>query len=378
MDTHSLVGNIYIGKISNVVKGIRATFVNIGLEKDVFLQIEEGQNFIYTNNAPSHTYPKIGDELLVQITKDAYKSKAATATSMISLTGRYSVLTYKKSFIGLSSKITHFQERSRLKSIFSPLLSDEYGFIIRTNAEGINEEDLFKESELLISSFNHLLEVSKYRKCFQCIYKEPANYLRLIRDLYQNNIDQYLFDDQVLYTKALDYFDEDYYQGLSSHFELRDLKDYNLYQAYSLKAKIDKALNEKIWLDSGANLFIQATEALMVIDVNTSKSTGKKNFEETVFNINIEAAKEIARQIRLRNLSGIIIVDFIDMQEEKHKQELLNTIEALFLKDRIKTTLIDMTPLGLVEITRKKIDKNIFEKFKHLEVTMDEKTEDLN
>lgn len=371
-DTHSLVGNIYIGKVSNIVKGIGATFVNIGLEKDVFLQLEEGQHFIYTNNAPSSTYPKVGNELLVQITKDEYKAKSATATSLISLTGRYSVLTYRKSFIGLSSKIKSFHERHRLKNVYSPFLNEEYGFIIRTNAEGICEEDLIKESELLISSFNYLLQVSQFRKCFQCVYKEPANYLRLIRDLYQNNIDTYLFDDEILYQKALDYFDEDYYQDLSSHFELRQMKDYSLYQAFGFKAKIDKALNEKIWLDSGANLFIQSTEALMVIDVNSSKSTSKKNFEETVFNINLEAAGEIARQIRLRNLSGIIIVDFIDMQEEEHKQKLLDTLEVLFLQDRIKTSLIDMTPLGLVEITRKKADKNIYEKFKNLEELTDE------
>lgn len=371
-DTHSLVGNIYIGKISNIVKGIGATFVNIGLEKDVFLQMEEGQHFIYTNNGRSNTYPKVGDELLVQITKDEYKQKSATATSLISLTGRYSVLTYRKSFIGLSSKIKHFQERSRLKNIFTPFLKDEYGFIIRTNAEGIGEEDLIMESEQLISTFNQLIQVSQFRKCFQCIYKEPENYLRLIRDLYRNNIDTYIFDDEILHQKALEYFNEDFYHDLSSHFELRLMKDYNLYQALGFKAKIDKALSEKVWLDSGANLFIQSTEALMVIDVNSSKSTSKKNFEETVFNINIEAATEICRQIRLRNLSGIIIVDFIDMQVIEHKQKLLDTLEALFLNDRIKTTLIDMTPLGLVEITRKKSDKNIYEKFKNLEVFIHE------
>ncbi len=371
-DTHSLVGNIYIGKVSNIVKGIRATFVDIGLEKDVFLQMEEGQHFIYTNNTPSHTYPKVGDELLVQITKDEHKAKSATATSLISLTGRYCVLTYHKSFVGLSSKIKHFHERSRLKDVFSPFITEDYGFIIRTNAEGVSEEDLTRESELLISTFNHLKQISPFRNCFQCIYKEPANYLRLIRDLYQNDISTYLFDDEGLYQQALDYFNEDYYDQLSTHFELRLLKDYTHYQAFGFKAKIDKALNEKVWLDSGANLFIQSTEALMVIDVNSSKSSSKKNFDETVFNINLEAAHEIARQIRLRNLSGIIIIDFIDMQVSEHKQILLDTLATLFLQDRIKTTVIDMTPLGLVEITRKKSDKNLYEKFKNLEVKINE------
>ncbi|PKM49740.1 MAG: ribonuclease E/G [Firmicutes bacterium HGW-Firmicutes-7] len=362
---HSIIGNIYIGKVSNVVKGINATFVNIGLDKDVFLQIEEGQYFIYTNDKSSTDSPKIGDELLIQITKDFYMSKAATATSMISLTGRYSVLTYKKSFIGISSKVKKIQERYRLKNIYNNVLNDEYGFIIRTNAVDISEDDLLKECDMLIATFNRIREVGKFRKSYQCVYKEPQNYIRLIRDLYKNNVDVYVFDDEGLYNCAKDYFNDDFYNNISDRFELRTDTN-NLYTLLGFNAKIEKALQDKVWLNSGANLFIQPTEALIVIDVNTSKSVGKKNFEDTVYAINIEAAKEIARQMRLRNLSGIIIIDFIDMQVEAHNKQLLDTLEAIFLEDRIKTTLVDMTPLGLVEVTRKKADKNIYDKFKDL------------
>lgn len=361
---HSSVGDIYIGRISNVVDGIHATFVNIGQDKDVFLQIEEGQHFIYTNKKASHEMPKVGDELLIQITKESYMSKAPTATSMINVTGRYCVLTYKKNYVGVSTKIKGSSERSRLKRIFTEVLCEDFGFIIRTNAEEVAEEDLIKERDQLIAAFYKLIENAKYRRCFQCIYKEPHNYIRLIRDLYKNNVESYIFDNEELYQNALDYFSDCIYGDLPTRFKLHLDSKHNLYALLGLGAKIEKALYEKVWLNSGANLFIQLTEALTVIDVNTSKSVSKKNFEDTIYAINQEAAKEIARQIRLRNLSGIIIIDFIDMHIEEHKQKLLSSLSAYFLEDRIKTTLVDMTPLGLVEITRKKSDKNIYEKFK--------------
>lgn len=368
VSSHSSIGDIYIGKISNIVGGIHATFVNIGQDKDVFLQIEEGQHFIYINNKASHELPKIGDELLIQIMKESYLSKAPTATSMINITGRYAVLTYKKNYVGVSTKIKGITERTRLKGIFTEGLSDDFGFIIRTNAAEVSEDDLVKERDQLITSFYKLIDHAKYRKTFQCIYKEPRSYIRLIRDLYKNNVDRYDFDDEELYQNAMDYFNDTIYEDLHTRFRLNIDTKHNLFMSLGLGPKIEKAMYEKVWLNSGANLFIQPTEALIVIDVNTSKCVGKKNFEETVFAINLEAAKEIARQIRLRNLSGIIIVDFIDMQHEEHKQTLLNTLSNLFLEDRIKTTLVDMTPLGLVEITRKKLDKNIYEKFKGIAI----------
>lgn len=366
INKNSIIGNIYIGKVSNIIKGIGAIFIDIGLENDVFLQIQKNQHYIYTNNKPSTELPKPGDELLVQITKDSYKTKAASVTSMINLTGRYCVLTYKKNFIGISSKINDLHERNRLKKIFHQKRNENYGFIVRTNAEKVSEEDLISECNILISTFNKLLELGRYRTSFQCIYKEHENYIRLIRDLYKDRINTYLFDDEHLYNNAIEYFNNEFYENISDKFKLKIKPEYNLFTKFGLKSKIEKALNEKVWLKSGANLIIQSTEALYVIDVNTSKSVSKKNFEDTVFATNIEAAKEIARQIRLRNLSGIIIVDFIDMNSEEHKTRLLSSLEELFLADRIKTTLVDMTALGLVEITRKKIDRNLYEKMREI------------
>ena len=357
-----IVGNVYIGQISNIVKNIQAAFIDVGLEKDVFLQLDSMNHYIYTNGKESTEVPKVGDELLVQITKDAHGSKMPTATSMIAITGRYSVLTYKKCFIGLSSKIHGMDERNRLKEIFKKSLHSMYGFIVRTNAMGVSEDHLTLEIQQLTTQFHRIMENSKYLKCFQCVYKQPAIYIQLIRDLYEHKVEEYIFDDHDIYNEAIDFFREEIYDYIIEKFRLYKDDTYTLYKLYNIGVQIDRAIQEKVWLKSGANLVIQPTEALVAIDVNTSKAISKnRNFEETVYQINMEAAKAVARQIRLRNLSGILIVDFIDMKDEKHKEHLLETLNRLLAQDRVKTVLVDMTPLGLVEITRKKTGKPLKE-----------------
>lgn len=367
--SESIIGNIYIGRISNIAKGIQAAFVNIGMETDVFMQLESGHRYIYTKDKPSDMAPKPGDELLVQVIKDPYMDKAATVTGMISIPGRYAVLTYHKNFIGLSSKIRDIHEKERLKKIYEPAVTEDYGFIVRTNAEGVKEEDLIEERDYLISQFNQLMEIKNYRPCFSCVSSQPQPVIKLIRDLYQGDISRYIFNHKPTYEAAVDYFNNNYYGDLVKKFELYE-DSYDLFSLYGLRSKIEKASAERVWLNSGANLVIQPTEALTVIDVNTSKSSGKKNSSDTIFHINLEAAKEIARQIRLRNLSGIIIVDFIGMQDESHEKQLMEALSKLLASDRIKTVLVDITPLGLVEITRKKTDKNLYEKLKELEVNL--------
>ncbi len=365
-EKNSLVGNIYIGKVSNIAKGINAVFVDIGIEKDVFLQLEDGDHIQYINDKESKLPPKIGDELLVQIIRDSYGSKAPAATGMISLAGRYSVLTFKKSFVGLSSKITLPSERKRLKRIFTPYINEDYGFIIRTNAENLEEEVLISEITMLIDNYNNIMSTYRYKKLFQILYKALPDYLRIIRDLYKSEISSCEFDDYDIFSKATKYFKDNSDCPINYDFVFVEEGEGSLFKKYNFKSKLEKLLNEKIWLKSGANLVIQPTEALVSIDVNTSKSIGKSNFEDTIFAINIEAAKEIARQLRLRNLSGIIIVDFIDMGSETNKKLLLETLKNEISKDRIKTTLIDMTPLGLVELTRKKTDNTLSEKLKNI------------
>lgn len=363
----SMVGHIYIGKVTNAMPGVQAVFVSIGLEQDVFLQIKDDDHFIYTNGKESSIKPSIGDELIIQIIKDAYMSKAPTATSMMSIDGRYCVLTYSKCFIGMSSKIKEKNEKERLKSIFEKGLTNEYGFIVRTNAEYVEEDVLIEEMDDLVEKYDAIIQTAPYRKCNYLLYKQPSKFIKFIRDANKSDITQYSFDDETLFDLAKAYFNHPIYP-IENQLVLHTDAQYNLYKLYSLKSKIQKALQEKVWLKSGANLIIQRTEALVVIDVNTSKSVGKKNnVEQAIYNINLEAAFEIAKQVRLRNLSGIIIIDFIDMQEDENKQKLMMKLQKCFDQDRIKTTVVDMTALGLVEVTRKKSDKSLYEVLEDVE-----------
>jgi ribonuclease G len=361
----SYVGNIYIGKVVRVVKGINAAFVDIGLEQNAYLSLNDVSNIYYTNGKDKKAKLVQGDEIIVQVTKDAHKTKGPKLTTDFSITGRFSVLTTNKCFLGISSKIIDKKERKRLKDIFIKNINSEYGFIARTNASEISNDEINNEINELISTYNKIVSSSSYRTVKQCIYNQPHKYITLLRDLFSQDINEYVYDNEILFNEAKLYI-ENYMPEQLHKVRLYTDKSYNLYNLYGLASKVNKALNEKIWLKSGASIVIQPTEALVSIDVNTEKFQGKKNIEETIFKTNVEAAHEIARQIRLRNLSGIIIIDFIDMKDNDNKLKLMDEIKELLSKDRIKTNLIDMTPLGLVEITRKKTDRTLHEKMKFL------------
>ena len=267
MDTGSLIGKIVIGRVSNIVKGLNVAFINIGGDKDAFLQLEKDQSFLYTNGKKYNEPLRISDELLVQVTRDEQGSKAPSCSARISLTGRYLVLTYDKNFIGMSSKITDIKERKRLKQLMKDAADDSFGFIIRTNAEQVSDEDLLKEKDALIEEFHQLMMIKDYRKLFECIHRPPKEYIRIIRDLYKSEINSYLFDSEEIMEEALEFFRGDQ-DSIIHQFSLNQHNGYSLYKQYGLDEKIKKALNEKVWLKSGANLVIQKTEALTVIDVN--------------------------------------------------------------------------------------------------------------
>lgn len=362
----SYVGNIYIGKVVSVVKGINAAFIDIGLEDNAYLPLNEVSTIIYTNNKDKKAPIVQGDELIVQVTKDAHKTKGPRITTDISIAGRHCVLTKNKCFLGISSKITDETERRRLKKIFNSYITKEYGFIARTNAKEISDNEITVEIEGLINTYKNIISKSSYRTSKQCIYTQPKKYITILRDLFSPDIVEYIYDDEIIYNEVKQYLESNIQSELSK-LRLYTDESINLFNLYGFSSKIDKALQEKVWLKSGASVIIQSTEALVAIDVNTEKFKGKKNIEETIFRTNIEAAHEITRQIRLRNLSGIIIIDFIDMLEQDNKDKLMEELEILLNKDRIKTSLIDMTPLGLVEITRKKTDRTLNEKLKVLE-----------
>ena len=294
--------------------------------------------------------------------KERTLTKGPVVTSHLNFNSRTIVLTVGKNNIGISNKIQDEKIRKRLKNLITPYINQEYGFIIRTNASILEDEIIIEELNSLVNRYNKVKQVSKYRTSYQLIEKAPSTFLSLIRDYYTNNLEEIIVDDSLVYSEVENFLNT---VNINNEVKLKLYQDTNLslFDLYGLKTKINNALKSKVWLKSGGSIIINPTEALIVIDVNTGKYTGKKNFEDTIYKINLEASKEIAKQIRLRNLAGIIIVDFIDMKNNERKKNLLQEFELHLSKDPIKTTIVDMTKLNLVEITRKKVKKPIYEQF---------------
>lgn len=363
MDSDSILGNIYVGKVKNIVKNINAAFIEIADGVMCYYSLEENKNPIYVKDKRTDRLV-MGDEILIQIEKENIKTKAPVATCHLNFTGKYVVLTHGKNKIGVSSKITSDKEKKRLKEVLSSYKNSEYGFIIRTNAEGASEEMLRKEIESLIKRYDDITRFGVHRSAFSLVYKTPSAYLCDIRDGYANALTEIVTDDQIIYTQIKEYLET---------YQVEDLDKLRLYEdhqitlsaLYNIEKRLDEATREHVWLKSGAYLIIQHTEAFNVIDVNTGKAiAGKKKAQETFLKINLEAAREAARQIRLRNLSGIIIIDFIDLLDKKDQEILMKELADLFRKDPVKTTVVDITALNLVEITRKKVRKPLHEQLK--------------
>ena len=360
---HSIVlGNIYVAKVQNIVKNINGAFLDLGKEQLCYYSLADNKRPIILN-ATNRENIAVGDLLLVQIQKEAMKTKLPGATSYLNLTGKYLVLTVGKCSIGISNKINSIEERNRLKTWMSKKVSKEYGWIVRTNAEHIAEEALEQEAIRLIKKYESLMSIANYRTSGQLLYEAPASYLTALRDQNGESFERIITDDELLYEQLKQYL-EDYQPEDRHKLELYQDPMISLSNLLGLEKDIEESIREKVWLKSGGYLVIQLTEAMVVIDVNTGKSINKKKSQEHFLQINLEAAKEIARQIRLRNLSGIIIVDFIDLDTEEAKETLLASLRKFVAKDRIKTDVIDMTKLNLVEITRKKVRKSIYEQMK--------------
>ncbi len=368
VEDESILGNIYLGKVKNIVKNINAAFIEIADGRMCYYSMSENRQPIMTNmimEKEAGKRPEIklknGDELIVQVAKEDVKTKAPVVTSNINLTGKYIALTHGKSTIGVSSKIENEKERQRLRSIVNPYQNKEYGFIIRTNAANMTAECITKELLKLKETYESIRMFGVHKSRFSLLYSTPPNYICDIRDGYADRVDEFITDDPKLYEHIREYLE---------HYQAEDIGKLRLYSdpilslanLYGINEKLKEALKPMVWLKSGGTIVIQPTEALTVVDVNTGKAVaGKKKVQETFLKVNREAAKEIARQIRLRNLSGIIIIDFIDMELQKDKDLLMQELEGYLKVDPIKTTLVDMTALGLVEVTRKKVRKPLHE-----------------
>lgn len=355
-----VTGDVYIGKVKNIVKNINAAFVEIAKGVMCYYSLEDNGTPIFVNQKKNDKVV-IGDEIIVQIEKEGVKTKAPVVTSKISFTGKYAVISYGNTKLGISNKITDDDVKKRLKHLLQEYKNEEVGFVMRTNAAEASEEDIRKELDVLIKRYQMIREYGVHKSCFSVLYKSPANYLCDIRDGYDTEIEQIITDDPELYEEIKEYIRENQEQDLGKLTFYED-KMLSLKCLYSIDTKLEKAMQERVWLKSGGYLVIQPTEALVVIDVNTGKAiAGKRKAEDTFFKINKEAAVEIAKQLRLRNLSGIIIIDFIDVKNQEYKDELMALLRTLLKKDPIRTVVVDMTPLNLVEVTRKKVRKPLHE-----------------
>lgn len=356
-DRHRL-GDIYIGKVSNIVPNIGAAFIEIEKGVNCYYDMKDVKSAIFTHKSGNKQLC-IGDELVVQISREAIKTKAPTVTGNLSFTGRYAVLTHGNTRIGVSSKIPK-SLREEYKRELAGLQNDDFGLIVRTNAKDAPFEDVLEEINALKDEYYSLVRTAETRVCFSCLKSAPPSYIADLKNVYMDGMEAIIIGDHDLYTRIHMFFQAELPEKLDL-LELYDNLSFPLDKLYSTQTALDKALMERAWLKTGGYLIIQPTEALTVIDVNSGKNTSKSDSEDGAMKVNLEAAREAARQIRLRNLSGIIIVDFINLKRDENTQRLLHEFRYYLSKDPIQTTLVDMTTLGLVEVTRKKVRRPLYE-----------------
>lgn len=354
----SILGNIYVGKVKNIAANISAAFIEIANGQLCYYALNDNDAPIFTTPRKKNTLVA-GDELLVQVSREAIKTKAPTVTANLNFAGKYLVLTSGKHHLGLSSKLSP-EDKQRLRTIAEPFLGKDFGIIVRTNAAEASEDELRAELGELTEAYRHTVETGRNRACFSLVYKEPSAYAARLRGLRADSFNKIVTDRADIYRELKAYLTDRQPADLPKLYFYEETAP-SLDSVYGLSKAFEEAGKERVWLKSGGYLVIQPTEALTVVDINTGKYTGKKKKDDTFLKINLEAARELARQLRLRNLSGIIVADFIDMDREEDKQTLMAVLASELKKDPVRTSLVDMTPLGLVEITRKKVQKTLAE-----------------
>ena len=361
-----IFGNVYVGKVKNIVKNIKAAFVEIADGTMCYLSLDKYQAPIFVKHGNSDQI-RVGDELLVQVSREGLKTKAPTVTTGINLTGRYLVLTGQDTTIAVSKKIEDNSKRKHLKKLAESICTDQYGVIFRTNAAETEDEVLLKEAETLSDVYREILHKGSFSTCFSCIYETMPAFLGTVRDSYEGMVEEFITDDKELHQRLKNYLLQ-YQKDDLDKLVFHDNETISLDAKYNLKAGVESCTKEKVWLKSGGSIIIQPTEALTVIDVNTEKAIkGKCSIQELFYKVNMEAAEEIAYQLRLRNVTGIIMIDFIDMDDMNHRKSLMHTLEEFVKPDPVKTTVVDMTALNLVEVTRKKTRKPVLEQLREIE-----------
>lgn len=352
----SILGNIYIGRVENIATNIQAAFVDIAKGVSCFLPLEEAKNAVFTKKNGKKDLC-IGDELLVEVTSEKQKNKPASVSANLNFSGTYLILTTGNHLLGISKKL-HATERERLQALLKDQITDTFGIVVRTAAKDASDEEILKELEMLTKQCHACLQGAMHRTAFTRLREAPPFYLQFLKNRNLTEVQKITTDIPSVHEVLL--------QHLQDTKEAEKLHLYtdtqvSLFALYSLTHELERALHRQVWLPSGAYLVIDPTEALTVIDVNSGKNIKKKVREELVFSVNVEAAHEIARQLILRNISGICIIDFIDMKEKEHREELMHILRMDLKKDKVPATLVDITRLGLVELTRKKVQKSLKE-----------------
>lgn len=344
------VGNIYLGKVENVLPGMSAAFVNIGLERNAFLYVDDLNN--NTEGLPIEKLITKGEQILVQVTKEPEGNKGARVTSQLSIPGRYLVLLPTEQNVGISRQIVDSDERERLKKIGVDIKPKDMGLIMRTLAAGQSEEELLWDRDYLVKLWQELTVKSRKSSAPELIYQDYDLIHRILRDVVSEDTDEVLVEQNWIYQSIIE---------KAKRLDLPKSVNINLYQGnvtlfeeLGLDNDLQKAIQKQVWLKSGGYLIIDQTEALVSIDVNTGKYVGLRDLSKTVLRTNLEAAAEIGKQLRLRNIGGIIIIDFIDMDNGSDKQSVLEALERALAKDKTKSHVFGFTKLGLVEMTRKK------------------------
>ncbi len=363
--SRGLVGNIYKGNVIRVLPGMQAAFVDIGLGRTAFLHVSNIEHSLNNRNGGQAEVSNItqlvqeGQDLLVQVIKDPLGSKGARLTSYLTIPSRYLVFMLGAPNIGISQRIEDEEERSRLREIVSPLLTEDEagGYIIRTAAEGSSAEDLYADKKYLVRLWDSVQEKTAIAESGSLVYEDLPLTLRVLRDLSDTELEKIRVDSRETY-KRLTEFAEQFIPELTDCLEYYP-GERPIFDLYGVEDEIQKALERKVQLKSGGYLIFDQTEAMTTIDVNTGAYVGHRNLEETIFKTNLEAALAIVRQLRLRNLGGIIIVDFIDMLEEEHKRQVLRALGKSLEGDHAKSRISEVSSLGLVQMTRKRTRESL-------------------
>jgi ribonuclease G len=375
-----IVGNIYRGKVIRVLPGMQAAFVDIGLEKAAFLyvadvldEMEAVEQFV--EGASQHARPageggevqqplppieellQEGQELLVQVAKEPIGTKGARITSHISLPGRHLVYMPTVDHVGISRRIENEEEKDRLRALVEQIRPPGTGFIVRTAAEGKSEEDLKADMQFLVGLWQDVARRKEGRRAPALIHSDLDVTSKVLRDILTEDVDRIVVDTQEEYDKIVRFIGT-FMPRLKYVIELYDDEE-PIFDAFGLEVEIARALGRKVWLKSGGYIIIEQTEALTAVDVNTGRYVGKHNLEDTILKTNLEAVREIAFQLRLRNIGGLIIIDFIDMEKEAHREKVHSALEEALKSDKAKTNILKISELGLVEMTRKRVRESI-------------------